>query len=279
MANYYNLIVDGHIKVLRAANKDSSYTVDSLAEGIHTIELFKRTEGFVGNGEFKGFELEHGKKLLPIERLKRKIEFIGNSITCGYGNEGESELCHFTPATENHYRAYAAIAARNLNAEHQAIAFSGKGLYKNYDNTTTETMPELYDRIFPFDDNVKWDFKRWTPDVVVINLGTNDFAHANPDSAIWVTAYLKFIKTIRTNYPKAYIFCTNGPMANGQAFPMLTNYITTIVAAARSNGDAKIESYFYSPQSSPFGCDYHPGIETHHKMAKELTALIKQKLN
>lgn len=80
MANYYNLIVDGHIKVLRVTNKDSSYAVDSLSEGTHTIELFKRTEGFVGNGEFKGFELEHGKKLLPIERLKRKIEFIGNSV-------------------------------------------------------------------------------------------------------------------------------------------------------------------------------------------------------
>lgn len=68
-------------------------------------------------------------------------------------------------------------------------------------------------------------------------------------------------------------------MANEQALPMLTNYITAVVAAMRSNGDAKIESYFYVPQSSPFGCDYHPGIETHQKMAKELTALIKQKLN
>lgn len=285
MHNYYNLIVDGKLRVLKAANKDSSYSIDSLSDGIHTLELFKRTEGFVGYGEFKGFELEKGKKLLPIEHLRRKIEFIGNSITCGYGNEGESEYCHFIPALENHYMAYAAITARNLNAEHHTIAFSGKGLYRNYNNTTYETMPDLYDRIFVFDSTVKWNFTKWTPDIVVINLGTNDFAGSNPDSTTWVTTYLNFIKTIRKHYPDAFVFCTNGPMTNDEirnnepAVVTLTRYINTVVSIAHSNGDNKIASHFYPPQTPPFGCNYHPGIKTHQKMAEELTALIKQKLN
>src|SRR6185437_12267702 len=72
--SYYNIIVDGEIKVWEANDKNTSYTIESLKDGAHTIEVFKRTEGFVGNGEFKGFELEHGKKLLPIEKLKHKIE-------------------------------------------------------------------------------------------------------------------------------------------------------------------------------------------------------------
>jgi len=275
--NYYNLFVDGQLKVIKPQKKDTGYTISSLTDGPHTIELFKRTEGFVGNSEFRGFELEYGKKLLPIERLNRKIEFIGNSITCGYGNEGSSGNCHFTPETENHYRAYAAITARNLKAEHHAIAFSGKGLYRNYDNTTIETMPDLYDRIFPFDSTIKWDFTKWVPDVVVINLGANDFAHTNQDSTVWVTTYLNFIKTIRKQVPNAYIFCTNGPMASAES--PLRKYITAAVEVLRLNGETRIETHFYPPQTPPYGCDYHPGIETHEKMAKELTALIKKKMN
>ena len=277
MENYYNLIVDGQLKILQTVNRDNKYAVDALSDGVHTIELFKRTEGLVGYTEFKGFELENGKKLLPIERLSRKIEFVGNSITCGYGNEGSSQNCHFNPATENHYRAYAAIAARNLNAEHHAIAYSGKGLYRNFDNTTDETMPDLYDRIFPFDSTVKWNNSKWVPDVVVINLGTNDFSHIIPNKVIWVNKYLSFIKTIRKHAPNAYIFCTIGPM--GSEDSLLKNYISSIVKTASANGETRIETHFYPPQTPPYGCDYHPGIETHEKMAKELTTLIKQKLN
>jgi len=282
---YYNILVDGEIKVVEIKGRDTTYTIESLNGGAHTIEVFKRTEGFVGNGEFKGFELEHGKKLLPVEKLKHRIEFIGNSITCGYGNEGESEFCHFTPITENHYMAYAAITARSLKAEHHVVAFSGKGLTRNYDMTTTETMPDLYDRIFPFEPTIKWDFNKWTPDAVVINLGTNDFAHTNPDSTEWVNAYLNFIKTIRSHYPQAYIFCTNGPMANDkwpeghQALTILKKYINAVVEKAQANGDTKIASFFYTSQAPPFGCDYHPSVKTHQKMADELTPFIKQKLN
>ncbi len=60
------------------------------------------------------------------------MEFIGNSITCGYGIEAGSKFMHFSDSNENHYYTYAGIAAHRLNAESMAVARSGIGTYRNY---------------------------------------------------------------------------------------------------------------------------------------------------
>ena len=86
-SNYYNIILD----------KDSIYTIQfdtlketvSLAEGLpygkHSLQLFKRTEWDKGKTWFYGFVKNPDSKLLKRDKLpKRKIEFFGNSITCGY---------------------------------------------------------------------------------------------------------------------------------------------------------------------------------------------------
>ena len=88
--------------------------------------------------EFWGFVLDEGKKLVDAPAFSdRKIEFIGNSITCGYGNEGLKKEEHFDYATENHYYSYASITARNLDAQHWVVARSGIGAYRNYNGPRT----------------------------------------------------------------------------------------------------------------------------------------------
>jgi hypothetical protein len=212
------------------------------------------------------------------------MEFIGNSITCGYGNEGPNKECKFSASNENGYMAYGAITARAFNAEYCAVAFSGKGIYKNYDESMEETIPELYDRALTFKENVQWDFKKYIPEVVVINLGTNDFAHSNPDSAAFVGKYEEFVKTIRKNYPQAHIICINGPMMNDQwpagskALSTLKRYVNGMVDRFNKSGDAKIYSFFLSPHGAlGYGCDWHPNIRQHVKSAGELTKFIKEK--
>src|SRR5205807_2650882 len=100
-----------------------------LPNGEHTLELFKRSESFVFNIQLLGIQLEAGKKLLPPEpAAKRRIELIGDSITCGYGNECANEKEHFSLATENNYLAYGPLAARAVKADCVQIAWSGKKL-------------------------------------------------------------------------------------------------------------------------------------------------------
>ena len=77
----------------------------------------------------------------------RKIEFIGNSITCGYGNEGTNKFQGFEYETENHYYSYAAITARNLKAQHWVVARSGIGAYRNYNGPKTGNPESNMERI------------------------------------------------------------------------------------------------------------------------------------
>jgi hypothetical protein len=288
-ANYFNLIIDNkRIQVLKCDKGGKQiYKVDSLSDSNHIIEIFKRTEALIGEVEFKGLILASGKKLLPLPVAQnvRRMEFIGNSITCGYGNEGPDQECKFSGATENAYMAYGAITARNLNAEYVAVPFSGKGLTRNYDEGPQETMPQLYDRILAANPDLKWDFKKYTPDVVVINLGTNDFAHSNPDSALFVGTYIKFIGTIRSNYPNASIICLTGSMMSDsgpqdrKALSTLKKYIQAVLTEFNKKGDTKVYTFNMSGQGSlGFGCDWHPSVKQHEKNAKELTAFVKEKM-
>lgn len=283
--NFYNIFIDDFAPVvIEAKEKEGIYKIDTLKEGVHTITIFKRTESVVGKGEFLGFQIEKGKTLLPLERKQRKIEFIGNSITCGYGIEGENKECKFSPKTENNYLAYGAITARNLKCEYVANAFSGIGIYQNYDMNRENTMPNLYTKIIPFEEK-EWDFSKWKPDVVVINLGTNDFAHSNPDSIGWSNAYLKLLSTIRKNYPDAEIICLIGPMISdywpesSKALTTIKKYLAAVKEEFKKTHDAKISTFNLSPQGNlGYGCDWHPSLKQQKKNSDELTTYIKSRM-
>jgi hypothetical protein len=110
--NYFAVIIDGgEPTVLQLSKNQTEYVLASnLPKGNHTVEVFKRTESNVGKVDFMGFTLPKGTTIIePAPLPKRKIEFIGNSITCGYGNEISTttpDKYHFTSANENNYMAW-----------------------------------------------------------------------------------------------------------------------------------------------------------------------------
>lgn len=90
--NYFNVFLDGDLlrpAVLHAAQGSRTYQVASgLSPGTHTFLLTKRTEGAEGATVFQGGVLEAGAELLAAPpRKQRRIEFFGNAITVGMGNE------------------------------------------------------------------------------------------------------------------------------------------------------------------------------------------------
>lgn len=283
--SYYTIIADGGAPVtLKVSSGVQAYAIQLSPErSVHDIEIFRRSEAFTGIGVFQGLTFPSGGKLLPLPAAPlRRIEFIGNSITCGYGNEGLSADCHFSPETENGYLAYGALTARSLEAEYRAVCYSGRGIYQNYDRSRSGTMRELFQLYYP-QDRLRWDFRTPAPDLVLINLGTNDFAHENPSETAFVAAYTGLLSDIRSRYPEARIICLTGSMLtdNEARKPLSTlkRYLGKAIAARNAAGDSQISRFDLSPQGAlGYGCDWHPNLAQHELNAGELTVYIRMSM-
>lgn len=271
IADYYHLLLDGK-EYTRRLTSETPIAFAGLRDSTHSLTIFKRTEALVAEGIFEGVLLAPGQKLLPPPPLPtRKIEFIGNSITCGYGNEGDSRDCRFSPQTENAWLTYSHLTAQNLGAQYVSVCYSGKGVYQNYDRSRAQLMPELWRKYSPIIEE-EWHFD-WTPEVVVINLGTNDFAHETPPQQEFTEAYRKLITDIFEQYPETKIVCLTGSMMTGQKLTILKSYLQEIV------DDFPADQIFradLSPQGDQgMGCDWHPNVAQHAKNAQELTQFLK----
>jgi hypothetical protein len=161
------------------------------------------------------------------------------------------------------------------------VAWSGKGVACNYGDdasSCTDPLPTYYERILPDQATPAWDFSKFVPDAVVVNLGTNDLSTStDPTQAEFEGAYRALLETIRSKYPDAHILCTNGPMLNGTELTTVRGYLTNVVTAL---ADAKISTFTIDAQdgSDGYGCDWHPSLARHEKVAAVVTAAIKAKL-
>ena len=284
-------------KVAFRGERDSVVTLaTALPEGRHLVRLMYVIEGYEFFPEFWGFVLDEGRQLVEAPRLpSRKIEFIGNSITCGYGNEGLKKEEHFDYATENHYYSYASITARNLQAQHWVVARSGIGAYRNYDGPKTgnpeSNMPVQYEytgyawkpelRKEPTFLQEKWDFNRYQPDVVCINLGTNDLSTPNYDLTLLKQGYQKLLKMVRQHNPKAKIVFLTGTMLYNQELQIAKQLLDEVTAEANKAGDKEVYRFDMNHIDGEafLGNDWHPNVYQDEKMAGELTPYLRKLMN
>lgn len=283
--NYFNVFLDGDLTypyVLEAGQGDKTYLVaQGLAPGRHSFLLTKRTEGEEGATVFRGLALDDGAALLaPPPRPARRIEFFGDSITSGMGNEGADNGRDDAGKDKNNFMSYAAITARALDAELHVTSQSGIGVMISW---FPFTMPDFYDQLSAVGDNdSKWDFASWTPDVVVINLLQNDSwligrdhrLQPEPDEGARIAAYRKFVARVRQLYPKAYIVCALGSMEATRAGSPWPGYVRAAVDGLRKGGDTRIDTLFF-----PFsGYGQHPRVKQHQANAALLSAFIRRKM-
>ncbi|MBK7827625.1 SGNH/GDSL hydrolase family protein [Nannocystis sp.] len=272
---YFTVVVDGAVQATLATSPgEQSYPLaQGLPAGEHTIELYRRTEGSFGPTVLLGVDLE-GELLAPPP-VQRRIEIIGDSITCGYGDEGVSP-CNFSAETENHYLTYGAVAARALGAELSTVAWSGKGVVNNFGDDVFEPLPTIYDRLLA-SDAAPWDFS-WQPDAVVINLGTNDFSTGNdPPEAVFVPAYVGFLEHLRSVYPDAFILAI-APTLFGAEAQMVAGYLQSAVDQRHAAGDAAVAFADVNVEWIGSGCDGHPTVATHAAMGAKLAATLQAQL-
>jgi lysophospholipase L1-like esterase len=280
--NLFQVVVDGEVvKVLRTdkAKGASLYPLAlGLRDAVHEVSIHRRTEAKVGEAVLYGLEPTDGKLLPPPPPLERRIETVGDSISTGYGNEGPGAACTYVNGEQNEYLTYGAIAARNLNAEHTTIAWSGKTLYE---------MRQYFDKVLPQrTDGPIWDFSRYQPQVVVVNVGTNNFANIDPGEAKFVRLYRELVTTVRSAYPQAFIVCALGPMLSNvypegrHSLTQARKYMKAAVAKLKESGDTNLEFLEFPEQNHAdgLGCGFHPSIKTHKLMGERLTAFIKERM-
>jgi len=276
LRNLYTVILDDSLFIFTANHNDNVYRLaENMEDKKHHVEIIRRTEWHGGNTTFLGFRLAQSAKTYKPEERERKIEFIGDSYTCGYGNEGQSPSEHFNYTTENSYLSFSSVAARELNARYVAVCRSGIGITQGYGGYKGFTMPRYYDEVTG-DSTVRWNFSRYQPQLVVIDLGGNDLS-APLDSAVFVNAYTLFLKRIRVNYPDAVIVCVAGPSGADKRWITWRNLIHTVVNEASAD-DSRIRYFEFSPITL-HGSDYHPNVAEHKQMAAELVPFVKQLMN
>ena len=267
-------------KVAFRGERDSVVTLcTALSQGRHTARLMYCIEGYEYLPEFWGF-ITDGRLVTPPALPLKKLEFIGNSITCGYGNEGKLGE-PFAFETENHYYAYAQITARQLGAVASIVARSGIGVYRNYGEAKTGSpdynMPAQYEYTLYNNHSERWDFSRYQPDVVCINLGTNDLSTNNYDTTLLKQGYKRLLGQVRTNNTKAKIVFLCGSMLQGQELDICKQLLNEVAAEARQAGDKEVFRFDFTPQGDlGYGSDWHPSLVQHQKMADELTVYLRQ---
>lgn len=281
-SNYYNIIIDNDsiYEIKFDTIQKTVPLAENLAYGKHTVQIFKRTEWDKGKTWFYGFVKSPNTKLLkPAKKPKRKIEIFGNSISCGYAisdMHADSPIGYY----ENNYLAYPAITARHFNSQYHCTAKSGIGIMVSW---FPLIMPEMYDRLDPTDSASKWNFAKYIPDLVVINLLQNDswivnmpqneqfkkrFGDKAPDESQIVAAYKSFVESIRAVYPKASIICMLGNMditKKGSPWP---GYVQKAVDEMH---DKKVFTYFAPYKNTPG----HPKITEQNELAQGLIRFIE----
>jgi hypothetical protein len=284
--NYFNAFVDddfAHGVVVPCAPGEKTYPVaEKLGPGRHKLLLTKRTEGEEGATAFKGLVLaDDGQLAPPPERPRHRLEIFGDSITSGMGNEAADGAPDSLAAEKNNFLSYGAIAARSLGAELHVISQSGIGVMVSWFDFI---MPQFYGQLSAVGKNdTRWDFSRWTPDVVVINLFQNDKwlidqqhrIKPDPTDAQRVDAYLAFVRTIRSKYPGAYFICALGSMDATAPDSKWPGYVAAAVARIKHDEpSARIDTLFFEFT----GYTAHPRVKQHEANAARLAACIRERL-
>lgn len=280
--NLFQVVIDGETKKVLRTDKAKGEHVYQLADGlpdaVHEVSLHRRTEAKVGEAVFYGFEPKGGTLLPSPPPLERRIEIVGDSISTGYGNEGPSATCGYVNSEQNEYATYGAIAARNLNADHTTVAWSGKTLHE---------MKGYFDKALPQrSDGPRWDFTQYQPQVVVVNVGTNNFANIDPGEARFVRLYHELIHVVREAYPKAFIVCALGSMLSNvypegrNSLTQARKYMKVAVAKLKEAGDSNLDFLEFPEQNHAdgLGCGFHPSLKTHKLMGERLTTFIKERM-
>ena len=265
---YLAVIVDGVTYKMRVCDRFSL----SLKNGSHTVSLRRASAESWSKTVFVTAITVDGVFAAPPAEKKRKLEFIGDSITCGYGILGAPGKPYHT-RTEDATVNYAAQVAKALDAEARFLSISGQGVVHECTGNEGRTLTSFFDCNTRMPAEGAWNFADgWQPDAVIINAGTNDVGGKTTDEEMTAGA-AAFVRRVRARYPDAVILWTYGLM-NRQFIPALTAAVETV-----RKTDEKV---WFLPldridgSKGEVGANGHPGLLAHRRAAIALAAFLQE---
>lgn len=289
------VIVDGHIMLDTAIKMEKETFVvfgedPAVSFGNHTVRIIKLSEPRMSSVALGEIEIEAEEMPRPAKDKDKFVEFIGDSITCGYGVDTDHEFCPFSTVTENASRAYAYLAAQELDIDYSLVSYSGHGFISGW--TPDANIPKKDELIQPYyaitaysynsfrgisPQDYRWETDR-TSDVIVINIGTNDFSYTQDNKEKidrYKKAYIDFLKDIRRINEKSHIICSIGVMGD-DLYPAIEQLVCEYKSMT---GDSNVSSLHFTPQkpeTDGYSSDYHPSITTQQKAAEEMIAELRK---
>ncbi len=275
--------------VLDASEKE--YVLfESPVEKTVVIKVLKLSECAFGYAGLKKVDIIGGLRQAQAPRTTLpRIEFIGDSITCGYGLEGVWGKDTFKTTQERPDKAYAFLTAKALGADFQLCSWSGIGITSNYVDPETIFLPEtswLMPACWPYTDKSGqlrlkqepevWDASKFPPDIVVINLGTNDISWVRGKEErrlAYVAALRQLIEAVHRRSPNAKICCCLGIM--GQELCDSVKEACKLFSKDFPSVQIKSLKFDMQKEEDGIGADWHPSPKTHRKAAKKLIAALK----
>lgn len=270
---YIVIIHDGIEDVYQLGLGEQEITI--LTQDMTSIEVRKRSESMMSRSEIVSLETDGHFIEVEEDHKPLNITFIGDSLTCGYGNLSNDTELPFSTAYEDGLQSFASIAAKALNAEYEMVSVSGIGLYKSI--YAHVTMPGIYEQIDIYD-TTPYVFKG-CEDIVVLNIGTNDNTYlkylVEPtrlyEENMFLESYIRFIKRLHVLHPQAKIIA----ISQGSR----QNHVDALIEKAVKQMN---ESYLVHlrisdiPVEDGMGQQFHPTVLTHQRWGYELHQFIKK---
>ncbi len=273
--NLMDVVVDGEHRVLDLEPGVQNYVLfESATRGGHSFSFTRRSEIF-DNGLTTIHSVDTDGRWVAPRHFAHRMLVVGDSLSAGYGLDGPDEHCRYSAETGAPLRSYASRTAEVFDAELHLIAISGRGALRNYDGSEPPRMPWQIDKALPDQAGPAWDQSRYQPELVVVNLGANDFAMGDPGAPFDET-YLNMLRSLHAAYPTARFVIAQGP---DDRAPLLESVQEAAAAlSAEINAPVPFVALRKVTSGRVWGCDYHPGFDSHIAMADQLSALIAREI-
>jgi hypothetical protein len=268
---YFTVFIDGERveERLFADSKTEYLTIADLGDEAaeHNIRFLKQTEPQQSLTLLKGVTVTGYLDDYPPEDRDYYIEFVGDSLTAAYGNIGKPGASNPGSALwQDGTQSYAFLACEELGADYSIAACSGVGIDKGW---TAFSVLDFYKKESFYRDLNNTHYDPRTPDIIVINLGTNDQDCGSSENG-FKTKAKALIEYLRDSYGEdvtivwAYNF--GGYGCDSWAFDVIEEL------GGEENG-----IYTFKMTYNNEGANGHPDLEAHYVAADELVSFIKDK--
>lgn len=272
-----HILVDGRPAATLVKPKPGLYRLTGLGKGPHRLRVEVASESQAGPTMLGGVYARHP---LPVRPRARRVEFIGDSHTVGYGNTADGQTC--TPDqvwdTTDTSQGIAGQLGRRYDADYRVNAISGRGVVRNYNGFAADPLPVAY-RYTLFDHDHVADDRGWQPQLYVVALGTNDFSTLLHQGEVWAdraalhrdyeTRYAAFLRDLHAANPRAHIFVWATDKADGE----IAAEAGKVVEQLRAQGIADIG--FATLKGLSFGgCNSHPTVADDRRIADAVAGYV-----